>query len=101
MEISDFISIAASFFVAAAVFYMQRRQKRIDSAEKKHSDTRKQEILLSLELNMANSKLSYAVAMAIKRGKANGEVEDAILAYEAAKKKYYNFLNLQAIDHLQ
>lgn len=101
MDISDFISIAASFFVAAAVFYMQRRQKRSDLAEKRHADARKEESLLSLELNMANSKLSYAVAMAIKRGRANGEVEEAILAYEAAKKKYYSFLNRQAVDHLQ
>ena len=39
--------------------------------------------------------------MAIKRGKPNGEVEEAIEAYEEAKTAYYRFLNEQAKEHLQ
>ena len=57
--------------------------------------------LLNLEMTAANGKLSYACAMAIKRGKVNGEVEDAVNAYEAAKEKYYEFLNMQAIHCLK
>ena len=38
--------------------------------------------------------------MALKRGKANGEVEEGIVAYEAARKKYLAFLNEQAAEHL-
>ena len=44
--------------------------------------------------------MSYAVAMAMKRGHANGEVEDAVDAYEKARAKYLAFLNEQATDHL-
>ena len=66
----------------------------------KRADARKEESFLALEMQMANAKLSYATAMALKRGHANGEVEDGITAYEDAKKKYFDFLNRQATDHL-
>ena len=49
---------------------------------------------------MAAAKLSYARAMALKRGAPNGEVEEAVADYEAAKLAYYRFLNEQAADHL-
>lgn len=101
MDVSSVISILSSLTVAVIVFYMQRRQKKADEATENHTKARKQEALLSLELSMANSKLSYAVVAAMKRGKPNGEVEDAVATYEAAKKKYYDFLNGQAMEHLQ
>jgi hypothetical protein len=53
-----------------------------------------------MELQMATAKMSYAVAMALKRGHANGEVEEAIEAYEEARKKYLDFLNEHAAEHL-
>ncbi|MBR5520097.1 MAG: hypothetical protein IKU55_05210 [Clostridia bacterium] len=77
-----------------------RRQSRKDREIAVRADARKKESLLALEMNMANAKLSYAVAMAIKRGKPNGEVEEGIEAYEAAKKKYLHFLTTQATEHL-
>lgn len=101
MDVSTVICSLLSLLTATILFYMQRRQKKADEIAEDHAKARKQEALLSLELSMANNKLSYAVAMAVKRGKPNGEVEDAVATYEAAKKKYYDFLNGQAMEHLQ
>ncbi|MBQ4047312.1 MAG: hypothetical protein IJC93_02960 [Clostridia bacterium] len=77
-----------------------RRQSRKDAAVEQRAAARKKESLLSLEMNMASAKLSYAIAMAIKRGTPNGEVEEGVEAYEAAKHKYLTFLNEQATAHL-
>lgn len=61
---------------------------------------RKQETLLALDLQMATAKLSFATAMAIKRGRPNGEIEEGVDAFESAKKRYLDFLNEQAASHL-
>ena len=49
----------------------------------------------------ANNKLSYSCAMALKRGYANGEVEDALVSYNGAKSKYEQFLRKQAVENLR
>lgn len=43
------------------------------------------------DINYATMQLAYATAMAVKRGKANGEVEDAIEDYNRAKTKRDKF----------
>ena len=68
---------------------MHEREKNVD----RRAELRRKESLLALKMQMANGKLTYAVAMAYKRGKPNGEVEDGIEAYEEAKKEYYDFIN--------
>ncbi len=49
---------------------------------------------------MATAKLAYATAVALRRGRANGEVEEGVEAYETARKKYLDFLNRQATEYL-
>ncbi|WP_298029653.1 hypothetical protein [uncultured Dysosmobacter sp.] len=82
------------------MMFFNAKQKKREEELKEQAAARKKESLLSLEMQMATAKMSYAVAMAMKRGHANGEVEDAITAYEEARKKYLAFLNEQAADHL-
>lgn len=94
------VSILPTVLVSIFLFYFERKQKKRDEAETKRTKARKQETLLSLEMQMASNKLSYATAMALKRGHANGEVEEGIEAYESAKKKYFAFLNMQSIEYL-
>ena len=84
-----------------AVFYLKRAQEKRDTAAGGHAAAQKQAELLQLEMIWANNKLSYACAMALKRGHANGEGEDALLAYNAAREKYSAFLREQAIGQLQ
>jgi len=85
---------------ATAAFYVQRRQKKRDAEMEHHTAARRREAHLSLEMQMATAKLAYAVAMAMKRGRPNGEVEEGIEAYDAAKKNYVEFLNEQAAEHI-
>ena len=105
MEISQeilafILGLVPTIATGIALFYWQRAQKKRDSDNEIHAEARKTEALLSLELQMATAKLSYAVAMAIKRGTPNGEVEEGVEAYTKAKDKYTNFLNGQAKEHL-
>lgn len=39
-------------------------------------------------------------AAAIRRGSPNGEMEEAMEAYESAKTAYYHFVNEQAAEHI-
>ena len=93
-------ALVPSLLCGVILARFNHRQSRKDAVADRCAEARKQESLLLLEMNMANAKLSYAVAMAIKRGKTNGEVEEGIEAYEAARKKYLHFLNTQATEHL-
>ena len=101
MDIGSFVlGLIPSVITSLMVFYWQRAQKRRDTETEKRAEARKREGLLSLELQMATAKLAYAVAMAVKRGTPNGEVEDGIEAYDEARSKYLAFLNEQAEEHL-
>ena len=87
-------------FIAALMAYFNRLQKKRDEKADKRAEARKNESLLALELQMATAKMAFAAAVAIKRGVANGEVEEGITSYNSAKRKYLNFLNEQAANHL-
>lgn len=99
--LTPFLSaVVPSIFCGIVLAVFNRKQSRKDAAVEQRASARKEESLLSLEMNMASAKLSYAVAMAIKRGSPNGEVEEGIDAYEAAKKKYFKFLDKLALENL-
>lgn len=93
-------AVLPSLVCGVLMALFNRRQNRKDKEVAARAEARKKESLLALEMNMANAKLSYAVAMAIKRGSPNGEVEDGIEAYNEAKSKYFKFLDEQAIARL-
>lgn len=97
---SYLLGLVPSIITSMAVFYWQRGQRKRDAAVDAVAAARKRQDLLSLEMQMATAKLSYAVAMAYKRGAPNGEVEDGIQAYNEARHKYLAFLNEQATEHL-
>lgn len=89
-------SLVVGLFLAA----FNRRQLARDKKADELAEARKTESLLSLEMQMATAKMAYATAIALKRGYANGEVEEGVAAYDEARKKYLSFLNRQAKDHL-
>jgi hypothetical protein len=95
-----FVALLPSLCVSIVMALFNRRQTKRDKETDERAEARKRESLLALEMQMATAKMSYAVAMALKRGHANGEVEEAVDAYEEARKKYLAFLNEQAADHL-
>ena len=61
--------------IAAVIVYRvnKKADSRYNEAQKQHEERVKAE-RLSMEMQLATADLSYATAMAIKRGKANGEV---------------------------
>lgn len=100
MAESVIASIIPSLIVSIFMVYFNRRQTKRDKDVDEMAKIRQEEGLLSLEMTMATAKMSYATAMALKRGHANGEVEEGIEAYEEARKKYLNFLNRQATTRI-
>lgn len=101
MDIGSFaLGLLPSVLTAMIAFYLQRRQRKRDAQIDARVEARKHEGLLQLELQMATAKLTYAVAMAVKRGIANGEVEEGIEAFEQARRKYAHFLSEQAQEYL-
>jgi len=89
-------SLCVSIFMAIFNKRQKQREKEVDE----RANARKKESLLALDMQMATAKLAYATAMALKRGHANGEVEEGIASYQTAREKYLHFLNEQAADHL-
>ena len=63
------------------------REDERKTAEKERIKSEK----LRISLLMATAQLSYAVAMAIKRGAPNGEIEAGIDQYENAMQKFREF----------
>ena len=85
------VSLAPTVLTGVAIFYLQRAQKRRDKKEETRIQTRRREIRLMIDLQIATAKLAYATAEAIKRGKANGEVEEGIGAYKEALEEFREF----------
>ena len=94
-------AILPSLLVGICMAWWNRMQRLRDERLESHTQIRKQESLLSMEMQMATAKLAYASAMALKRGSPNGEVEEGIRAYDDARKKYLAFLNAQAANHIE
>lgn len=93
-------AVLPSLLCGVIMAYFNRRQTRREREADKRAEARKEESLLALDMQMANAKLAYATAMALKRGHANGEVEEGIKAYNDARHKYLEFINRQAAEHL-
>lgn len=92
MEIwSYIIGLLPALITGTALFYAQRAQKRRDTRAEEKAISRKEEARLELELILAVAKLSYATAAAVKRGKPNGEMEDAFEVYSAAMQDFKEF----------
>ena len=72
-----------------AVF--NRRQKKKDEAADEREARRVEAESVQVSLLVATAKLSYAIAMAWKRGMPNGEVEDGIEQYKEAMTAFKKF----------
>ncbi len=98
--ITTILSIASPILVGLFLFYFKRGQDKKDATYEESYKTRCKESLLSLEMITASADLSYATAVAVKRGYANGEVEAGIESYKKAKESYRIFMTEQATNSL-
>nr|DAO92563.1 MAG TPA: hypothetical protein [Caudoviricetes sp.] len=102
-EIGALISAASAIACALIAAWSNRRAKD-DKAQRERVEARAaqraKEGRLQLEMLHANSKLTVGVAMALKRGHCNGEVEAGLEAIKKADQAYAAFLEGIAVDHL-
>lgn len=91
-----------SLLVFFIEFKVQRSMRKKDEAaaaeslkrQQADSEMRKMQ-LLEANMQIATLKLSEATAMALRDGKVDGVMEDAMKECEAAKKEYYEHINKQ------
>lgn len=95
--ICTFITAAATIICA----YMAAQGKKRADKEDAIAEQRAKEGRLQLKMMDANSKLTVGVAMALKHGHANGEVEEGLKAVEDAQREYIEFMEGIAIDHIK
>lgn len=91
----DLVQIVTSLISAISVIIVARinsdSRRHIKKSEEREG-LRTKGILIQLKMMQANTKLTDAVAIAIKRGYANGEVEAAQQEIAVAEKEYEQFM---------
>lgn len=95
--------ICTAITAAATIIcgYMAISGKRRAEREDERAEQRAKEGMLQLQMIDANSKLTIGVAMALKHGHCNGEVEAGLQAVQEASDNYVQFLEGIAIDQIK
>ncbi len=98
---TTFLSIMQTITVSMVIFLLQRKRDKKETDRENRAKMREEEARLAMKLSMATGKLSFGCAVALERGKANGEIKEAKSDWEKVKKEYLDFLNKEAFEHLQ
>lgn len=77
----------------------ERKDAERDKESKERAEARKQESLVTMRMIKAVGKLSYANSVAIKEGKVNGVMEEALMYYRDASNEMTEFLQEKATDY--
>lgn len=77
----------------------ERKDAERDKESKERAEARKQETLITLRMMKAVGKLSYANSIAIKEGKVNGVMEEALMYYRETSSELSEFLHEQAVEY--
>lgn len=97
------IAAAATIICACLAAQSSKRDKLTAAQQQREEDRaaqRAKEGRLQLAMISANSQLTIGLAMAMKHGHCNGEVEAGLKAVKAAEAEYVKFLEGIGIDHL-
>ena len=86
------ISIVCSVISGMTLFFLQRFFKKKEEQEKQKEDSRRRENILILKSIDAIGKLTYANAIAIRDGRTNGELKDALKDYHNIRDELYDYL---------
>ena len=86
------ISIVASIISGMVLFFLPRYFKKQEVKEERRQQAREKESILILKSIDAIGKLTYADAIAIRDGKTNGELKEAIQEYNDVKEEMYEYL---------
>jgi hypothetical protein len=103
MKFDNLLNLATPVLSALFIWYIQYRYTKKDDKKQeeinKRAEARKQENLLTMRMIKAVGKLSFANAIALKDGKVNGVMEEALKYYGEASDKMTEFLQDQAVDN--
>ena len=91
-------SCAPGLIVGVVLAVWGARQKKREAEQKTEEEARVKSELLRISLVLATAKLSYAVA--IKRGKPNGEIEDGIAQYNKSLERFREFEREQLVRNV-
>lgn len=93
---------AAATIVCAIIAYRSNKEAKIAKEERERAELRAkrrlQESRLSLKLINANCALTVGTALAVKRGHANGELDDGLKQVAEAQKAYNEFIQQVALE---
>jgi hypothetical protein len=90
-----FFALLPSLLVSLYMAFFNRRIAKRDKYSESLDEARRQSDQLKLSLLMATAQLSYAVAVAIKRGHPNGEIDEAAEQYNEALAAFREFERVQ------
>lgn len=93
-----FWAICPSIIVGVVMAFWNSRQNKANADRKKQEEIRYKSEVLRIDLLLATAQLSYATAVALKRGYANGEIEEGVKAYNAALTKFREFERSLVVD---
>ncbi len=77
-------AVLPGIMTGVVLAWWNRKQKERDQANEEKELQRRRSEEVRISLLVAAAKLSYAVAMAVKRGRPNGEIEEGIEQYKEA-----------------
>lgn len=86
------MSICASIISGMVLFFLQRFFKKKQKIDEERDRAKVKENMLILKSIDAVGKLTYADAVAIRDGKTNGEMKEAMKAYAEVKDELYEYL---------
>lgn len=86
------ISVASSIVSGMVLFFLQRYFKKKAKRDDERDAAKERENILILKSINAIGKLTYANAIAIRDGKTNGEMHEAMESYGEAKQEMYDYL---------
>ena len=86
------ISIVGSVISGMVLFFLQRFFKKRAKRDEERDKTEERENYLILKSIDAVGKLTYANAVAIRDGKTNGEMHEAMESYNETKQEMYEYL---------
>ena len=86
------ISVGASVISGMTLFFMQRFFKRKEEKDLQRDRVKAKENKLILKSIDSLGKLTYANAIAIRDGKTNGEMREAMDSYNEVKEDLYDYL---------
>lgn len=92
MVASIIISVCASIISGMVLFFLQRFFKKKQKVDEERDRAKAKENMLILKSIDAVGKLTYADAVAIRDGKTNGEMKDAMKTYAEVKEELYEYL---------